>query len=99
MRCGCSVLRNFADNEAEKIRDGTLSRRLPADIQSVARRNLRMLGNADVLEHLRIPSASRLEALQGERKGQFSIRITDQSPICFRWIDDDAHAVEIVEYH
>jgi plasmid maintenance system killer protein len=51
------VIRNFADKEAERIWGGTPSRRLPVDIQSVARRKLRMLGNACVLDDLRIPPA------------------------------------------
>ena len=93
------MIRNFADKEAEKIWGGTPSRRLPADIQSVARRKLRMLGNAAVLKDLRIPPANRLEALKGTRKGQYSVRINDQWRICFRWIDGDAYDVEIVDYH
>jgi proteic killer suppression protein len=93
------VIRNFADKEAERIADGTPSRRLPADIQSVVRRKLRMLGNASVLDDLRVPPANRLEALKGIRKGQYSIRINDQWRICFRWIDGAAHDVEIVDYH
>jgi proteic killer suppression protein len=93
------VIRNFADKEAEKIWGGAPSRRLPADIQSVARRKLRMLGNASVLAVLRVPPANRLEALKGSRKGQYSIRINDQWRICFRWIEGDAHDVEIVDYH
>jgi len=93
------VIRNLADKEAEKIWGGTPSRRLPADIQSVARRKLRMLANASVLDDLRIPPANRLEALKGQRKGQHSIRINDQWRVCFRWIDGDAHDVEIVDYH
>jgi len=93
------VIRNFVDKEAEKIWGGTPSRRLPAVIQPVARRKLRMLSNASVLEDLRIPPANRLEALKGQRKGQHSIRINDQWRICFRWIDGDAHDVEIVDYH
>lgn len=93
------MIRNLADKEAEKIWGGTPSRRLPADIQSVARRKLRMLANASVLDDLRIPPANRLEALKGRRKGQHSIRINDQWRVCFRWIDGDAHDVEIVDYH
>ena len=58
-----------------------------------------MLANASVLEDLRIPPANRLEALKGQRKGQQSIRINDQWRICFRWLDGDAHDVEIVDYH
>ena len=65
----------------------------------MARRKLRMLANASVLEDLRIPPANRLEALKGQRKGQHSIRINDQWRICFRWLEGDAHDVEIVDYH
>ena len=93
------MIKNFADKEAEKIREGTPSRRLPADIQSVARRKLRMLGNAATLDDLRVPPANRLESLKGNRKGQYSIRINDHWRICFRWNDGDACDVEIVDYH
>ena len=93
------MIRNFADKEAEKIWEGAFSRRLPTDIQLVARRKLRMLNNVATLEDLRAPPANRLEALKGDRKGQHSIRINDQWRICFRWTDGDAHDVEIVDYH
>lgn len=93
------MIRNFTDKEAEKIWGGTPSRRLLADIQAVARRKLRMLNNATVLDDLRIPPANRLEALKGDRKGQYSIRINEQWRICFRWKNGDAHDVEIVDYH
>ena len=93
------MIRNFADKEAEKIWGGTPSRRLPADIQGTARRKLRMLNNAATLDDLRIPPANRLEALKGNRKGQFCIRINDQRRICFRWVDGDASDVQIVDYH
>ncbi len=48
---------------------------------------------------LRIPPGNRLEALQGDRLGQYSIRINRQWRICFHWQQDGAHAVEIVDYH
>jgi proteic killer suppression protein len=93
------VIRSFVDKEAEKIWAGTASRRLPGDIQGIARRKLRMLNNAATLDDLRIPPANRLEMLKGDRKGQCSIRINNQWRICFRWKDSDAHDVEIVDYH
>jgi len=93
------VIRTFNDKEAEKIWGSSPSRRLPADIQHVARRKLRMLNNAASLDDLRIPPANRLEALKGDRKGQHSIRINDQWRICFRWKNGDALDVEIVDYH
>lgn len=93
------MIRSFADREAEKIWGGVASRRLPAGIQQVARRKLRMLNAAATLDDLRIPPANRLEALKGDRKGQHSIRINDQWRICFRWKAGDAHDVQIVDYH
>jgi toxin HigB-1 len=93
------VIRNFSDKEAEKIWSGASSRRLPTDIQTIARRKLRMLNNAAALDDLRAPPANRLEALRGDRKGQHSIRINDQWRICFCWTEGDAYDVEIVDYH
>ncbi|MGN6520720.1 MAG: type II toxin-antitoxin system RelE/ParE family toxin [Dokdonella sp.] len=93
------MIRDFADKEAEEVWAGSPSRRLPADIQAVARRKLRMLNNAAVLDDLRVPPANRLEALKGGRKGQHSIRINDQWRVCFRWKEGDAYDVEIVDYH
>jgi proteic killer suppression protein len=93
------VIRNFVDKDAEKIWQGTPSRRLPADIQAVARRKLRMLNSAATLDDLRVPPVNRLEALKGDRKGQYSIRINDQWRVCFQWKDGDALDVEIVDYH
>ena len=93
------MIRNFRDKEARKIWEGSISRKLPADIQVIARRKLRMLNNAQQLTDLRIPPANRLEALKGARKGQHSIRINDQWRICFVWRNGNAEAVEIVDYH
>jgi toxin HigB-1 len=93
------MIRQFRDKEARKIWEGTISRRLPMDIQAVARRKLRMLNNARHLNDLKVPPANRLEALKGARKGQFSIRINDQWRICFVWSNGNADAVEIVDYH
>jgi proteic killer suppression protein len=93
------VIRGFRDRETESVWKGDVSRRLPQDIQSVARRKLRMLNNARTLNDLRVPPANRLEALHGKRKGQHSIRINDQWRNCIVWKDGDAHDVEIVDYH
>lgn len=93
------MIRTFTDKEAEKIWQGTPSRKLPTGIQQVARRKLRMLNNAATLDDLRVPPANRLEALKGNRKGQHSIRINNQWRICFQWKEGDALDVEIVDYH
>lgn len=93
------MISSFADQETERIWDGSGSRRLPQAIQPVARRKLRMLAAAASLDDLRVPPANRLEALKGGRRGQFSIRINDQWRICFRWRDGEAFEVAIVDYH
>jgi proteic killer suppression protein len=54
---------------------------------------------ATELASLRVPPGNRLEALKGNRKGQYSVRVNDQWRICFSWKSDGAHDVEIVDYH
>ncbi|MCZ6819918.1 MAG: type II toxin-antitoxin system RelE/ParE family toxin [Calditrichaeota bacterium] len=76
-----------------------ISKKFPNDIQRVALRKLRILNRANTLNDLRVPPGNRLEALKGRRKGQRSIRINDQWRICFEWHENDAHNVEIVDYH
>ena len=58
-----------------------------------------MLNNAQTLLDLRIPPSNRLERLNGDRTGQYSIRINQQWRICFVWREQDAYQVEIVDYH
>jgi addiction module HigA family antidote len=69
------------------------------NITKVARRKLRQLEIANRLDDLRIPPGNHLEALKGDRSGQYSIRINDQWRVCFRWTDAGAENVEIVDYH
>ncbi len=69
------------------------------NIARVARRKLRQLEIAGRLEDLKVPPGNRLEALTGDRSGQYSIRINDQWRVCFRWTDAGAENVEIVDYH
>jgi proteic killer suppression protein len=93
------MITGFRDRTTERIWGGECDRRLPPEVQKVARRKLRMLNNARSLDDLRIPPANRLEALRGDRAGQHSIRINRQWRICFVWSDGNADAVEIVDYH
>jgi toxin HigB-1 len=69
------------------------------NIERVARRKLLQLHASTELASLRVPPGNQLEALKGNRKGQYSIRINDQWRICFVWKNDGAHGVEIVDYH
>ena len=93
------MIQSFGDKETERIWNGEISRRLPIQVQTVARRKLRMLDAAQRLDDLRIPPANRLEALNGNRAGQHSIRINDQWRICFVWRGEQCTEVEIVDYH
>ena len=69
------------------------------NIQNVAERKLAQLDAAVTLEFLRSPPGNRLEALAGDRKGQYSIRVNDQWRVCFVWTDSGPAMVEIVDYH
>ena len=83
------MIQSFADPEAAMIWSGRRSRRLPADIQNVALRKLRLLNQARMLNDLRIPPGNRLEALKTDRKGQHAIRINDQWRICLYGMKED----------
>ena len=93
------MIRTILDTETDKVWRGIVSRKLPRDIQDVARRKLRMLNNAERVVELRIPPANRLEKLSGNREGQWSIRINDQWRVCFGWSEGNAERVEICDYH
>jgi toxin HigB-1 len=93
------VIKTFRDDETQKIYQRQRSRKLPADIQQIALRKLRMINNAISINDLRMPPAHHVEKLSGNRAGQWSIRINDQWRICFRWEGSDAYNVEITDYH
>lgn len=93
------MIASFHDEETEKIWRGEFSRKLPQQIQAVARRKLRMLNNARTLDDLRSPPNNRLEPLLGDRAGQYSIRINDQWRVCFIWKQGYAERVQICDYH
>jgi proteic killer suppression protein len=93
------VILSFASEETRKIFIGTLSTKLPRDIQRTARRKLIYLDDAEDLQDLLAPPGNHLEKLKGSRSGQYSIRINDQWRICFEWVDNKARNVEIVDYH
>ena len=69
------------------------------NISRTARIKLEILNATVSLEGLRVPPGNRLEALKGDRKGQYSIRIDSQWRICFKWEDGNTYDVEIVDYH
>jgi len=90
---------SFKCAETEKIWQGRFSRKLPGNIQQKALQRLQLVDAAVRLENLTVPPGNRLEALKGDRKEQYSICINQQWRICFKWINGNAHDVEIVDYH
>lgn len=93
------MIRSFASRDTKRLFNRERVHRIPANIQRVALRKLRMLHRATRLMDLWAPPANRLEALKGNRKGQHSIRINSQFRVCFQWKSGDAFGVEIVDYH
>jgi len=93
------MIRSFKCKEAERIFKRIYSKKFPSDIQRSALKKLRMINRAQNIQDLRMPPGNRLEELKGNRKGQYSIRINDQWRICFKWHENDAFNVEIVDYH
>jgi proteic killer suppression protein len=96
------LIQTFGDKRTEDLFQGISSRetrKFPADLIKVAVRKLDMLNAAYQLEDLRSPPGNRLEALKGDLKGFYSIRINDQWRIIFQWQNSNVLAVKIVDYH
>ena len=93
------MIANFACRKTERLWQRRRDHGLPPQIERVALRKLTQLDRLRELRDLSLPPGNRLEALKGNRAGQHSIRVNDQWRICFRWHGEDAHDVEIVDYH
>ncbi len=93
------VIQSFADRDTHDLWRTGRSRSLPAALIRPALRKLWLLDTVAALEDLRVPPGNRLEALKGDRKGQYSIRINARYRVCFRWIEGHPRHVEIVDYH
>ncbi len=90
---------SFGSKNTKKIWHGERVKKIPLEIQLVGRRKLRMLNNSQNVTDLRIPPSNRLERLKGKRKDFHSIRINDQWRIIFRWENNHAYDVDIMDYH
>jgi proteic killer suppression protein len=96
------MLRTIADKTTQDVYDGVNSRyarKVPKELHGKARRLLDQLNAAPLIEVLRIPPGNRLEKLKGDLADYWSLRINDQWRIIFRWEGNDAHDVQIVDYH
>ncbi len=92
------MIKSFKCKYTEALSRGTNVKKFE-NIAKVARRKLRQLEIANLLDDLRVPPGNHLEARKGDRPGQYSIRINDQWRVCFHWTDAGAENVEIVDYH
>lgn len=79
--------------------DRCVPKRVPAALRKALYRKLQMLDAACELKDLRVPPGNRLEALKGDRKGQYSIRVNERWRLCFKWTENGAEGVEFCDYH
>jgi proteic killer suppression protein len=93
------MIRQFKDTRTAALFEGKITKGTGPDLVKRAKAKLRLLHSAETLDFLRSPPGNRLEALQGDRAGQHSIRVNDQWRICFTWQDGHAYAVEFCDYH
>ena len=92
------MIRSFKDRDTESLYRGRRVRRFEG-FRAQAERRLQILDSAVRLEDLMSLPSNRFEALSGDRKGQYSIRINQQWRVCFEWLEDGPHNVEITDYH
>ena len=93
------MIRGFENKDTRSVFQGEFVKGLDGQIQQRAREKLKYLDSAADLRDLMVPPSNQLEALKGDREGQYSIRINKQWRLCFKWQDGDAFDVEIVDYH
>ena len=97
------MIQAFKDQATEDIFNGKATKHAlkacPRNLWKIAMRKLDQLDSASLLDELRVPPGNQLEALQRDRKGQYSIRVNNQYRICFRWSEQGPYDVEITDYH
>jgi len=98
-----SMIKSFRGQGTEHLFDGINSGQArsccPRSLWTIAQRKLDQINRVLEIGELSIPPGNRLERLRGDREGQYSIRINQKFRICFKWEDEDAYEVEIVDYH
>ncbi|MCB1035006.1 MAG: type II toxin-antitoxin system RelE/ParE family toxin [Acidobacteria bacterium] len=97
------MIRSFRSQGSEDVFNGENTRNArktcPRPLWELAAQRLDQLDSAEQIEDLRVPPGNRLEALGGDRRGQYSIRINRRYRICFEWSATGPENVEIVDYH
>lgn len=93
------MIKSFSDKDTEKLFYRQRPKAIPPDVWAWGFNKLLVLHATEDVNHLAFPPGNRLEKLVGNRKGQYSIRISGQWRICFRWDGGNAYDVEICDYH
>jgi toxin HigB-1 len=93
------MIRSFRDKETERLFLRERRTKIASTLRRPALRKLLLLDAAETLGDVRVPPGNRREKLEGDRAGQYGIRVNDQWRVCFRWEDDEAHDVEIADDH
>ena len=93
------MIKSFRDSRAEALHEGRFVKGIGADLTKRAVAKLFLLDTVTRVEDLRVPAGNHLHALQGDRAGQYSIRVNNQWRLCFVWRDGHAYDVEFVDYH
>jgi toxin HigB-1 len=93
------MIKSFKDSRTEKLARGVVDKTIPADVARRTVNKLFLIATVTRLEDLRVPPGNHLEALKGNRVGQYSIRVNQQWRICFVWREGHAFDVEFVDYH
>lgn len=93
------MIKSFKNKETENIYNGLRGKILPVKLHGKALMKLTMLNASENIRDLEKPPSNRLHKLKGDRKNQYSISINDKYRICFEWKNNEAHEVEIIDYH
>ena len=93
------MIRSLGDGDTEAVWNLTFTKRISRELAKRARDKMQLIDAAENVNDLRVPPGNHLEQLSGDRKGQYSIRVSGQWRICFVWDHDGPHDVELVDYH
>jgi len=96
------MIQSFADQTTADLfddRPSRAARRIPTDLWRIVQRKLKLLDVAQALLDLASPPGNRLEALKGDQRGRYSIRVNDQYRLTFRWEGNHAYEVRCEDYH
>ncbi len=93
------MIKSFADKRTEQIFNGQRIKKIDADLQKKILRRLRYIDAANKIGDLRVPLSNKLEKKEGDLRDFYAIWVDKQWRIIFKWNDNDAHDVQLIDYH